>query len=35
MGQNLESRIQAAGQGMMQKLIMQISDPYMTKSQWL
>ncbi|GJS78389.1 putative reverse transcriptase domain-containing protein [Tanacetum coccineum] len=34
-GQNLENRIQAAVQGMMQMLMMQISNPYMTKSQWL
>ncbi|GKB52091.1 hypothetical protein Tco_0902844 [Tanacetum coccineum] len=35
MGQNQKSRIQAADQGMMHMLMMQISDPYMMKSQWL
>nr|GEX69811.1 uncharacterized mitochondrial protein AtMg00810-like [Tanacetum cinerariifolium] len=33
-GQNQKSRIQAANQGMMH-MMMQISDPYMMKSQWL
>nr|GEW38878.1 hypothetical protein [Tanacetum cinerariifolium] len=31
-GQNLENRIQVVGQGMIQMLMMQISDPYMTKT---
>ncbi|GJT62027.1 hypothetical protein Tco_1005560 [Tanacetum coccineum] len=35
MGQNQKSRIQAADQGMMHMLMMQKSDPYMMKSQWL
>ncbi|GJU01784.1 hypothetical protein Tco_1112122 [Tanacetum coccineum] len=34
-GHNQKSRIQAADQGMMHMLMMQISDPYMMKSQWL
>nr|GEW48142.1 hypothetical protein [Tanacetum cinerariifolium] len=34
-GQNQKSRIQAADQEMMHMLMMQISDPYMMKSQWL
>ncbi|GJT45850.1 hypothetical protein Tco_0954565 [Tanacetum coccineum] len=34
-GQELERLIQAACQGMMQILIMHISNLYMTKSQWL
>nr|GEY68091.1 retrovirus-related Pol polyprotein from transposon TNT 1-94 [Tanacetum cinerariifolium] len=34
-GRNQESRIQAVDQGMIQMLMMQISDPHMTKSQWL
>nr|GEY74577.1 hypothetical protein [Tanacetum cinerariifolium] len=31
----ITSKLQAASQGMMQMLITQISNPYMTKSQWL
>nr|GEV75753.1 hypothetical protein [Tanacetum cinerariifolium] len=34
-GQNQQSRIQAVDQGMMHMLMMQISDLYMMKSQWL
>ncbi|GJX70077.1 hypothetical protein Tco_0307248 [Tanacetum coccineum] len=34
-GWNQKSRIQAANKGMMHMLMMQISDPYMMKSQWL
>nr|GEV50506.1 hypothetical protein [Tanacetum cinerariifolium] len=34
-GHNQKSRIQAADQGMMHMVMMQISDPYMMKSQWL
>nr|GEW56254.1 hypothetical protein [Tanacetum cinerariifolium] len=33
-GQNQESRIQAVDQEMMHMLMMQISNPYMMKSQW-
>ncbi|GKA51189.1 hypothetical protein Tco_0744385 [Tanacetum coccineum] len=35
LGHNQKSKIQAADQGMMHMLMMQISDPYMMKSQWL
>nr|GEX73451.1 hypothetical protein [Tanacetum cinerariifolium] len=34
-GKKSKSRIQAVGQEMIEILIMQILDPYMTKSQWL
>nr|GEU92906.1 probable RNA 3'-terminal phosphate cyclase-like protein [Tanacetum cinerariifolium] len=34
-GQNQQSKMKAAAQGMMHILMMQISDTYMTKSQWL
>nr|GFA46695.1 RNA-directed DNA polymerase, eukaryota [Tanacetum cinerariifolium] len=34
-GHNQKKRIQAADQRMMNMLMMQISDPYMMKSQWL
>ncbi|GJZ21005.1 hypothetical protein Tco_0558044 [Tanacetum coccineum] len=33
--QTQQCKMKAAGQGMIQMLMMQISDPYMTKSQWL
>nr|GEU44803.1 hypothetical protein [Tanacetum cinerariifolium] len=34
-GHNQKSRIQAADQGMMHMMMMQISDPYTMKSRWL